>query len=216
MRNVRKGRADACKRQVTRDHRPLCVITSSIRSGAWYLIGLKCTPTLPFSLLLSLLPSFFHFPFHAPPLFVHFSSRIPLSLSLPLGHLSLPSTWNVRWWNEHGPRKAARSRTRCSERRGRIEILVRSGMPKYLTEKMISPHLDSSHCLGTARYTRRGWIRFFVEPEPFPPLSFEILVPRFRKPAPRSLLLVSSRREEGRFHDSFLRPFPVKVTERGE
>lgn len=201
------GRAEACKRQVTRDHRPLCVITSSIRSGAWYLIGLKCRPTLPFSLFLSLPPSFFHFPsaLHPP------SSSIFHRESLSFSHtLSFSPIHEILVDDETG--RGKRQGRKRGVAKGRNRRYLRSGMPKYLTEKMISPHLDFSHCPGTA-LPRWGWIRFLVEPEatssPFPPA---ILVHHLSS-APLSfhatLLLVST--EEGRGIPRFfsLRPFPA-------
>lgn len=96
--SIRMGRAEAYKRQVTRDHRPLCVITSSIRSGAWYLIGLKCRPTLPFSLFLSLPPSFFHFPsalFPSSSIFHRESLSFTYSLFLSRPFLSHPNEISV-------------------------------------------------------------------------------------------------------------------------
>lgn len=130
------GRAEACKRQVTRDHRPLCVITSSIQSGAWYLIGLKCRPTLPFSLFLSLPPSFSHFPSALCPSSVHFSSRISLFLSRPFSFSPIREIFV----DETKTGREKRQGLKRDVAKGRIEdIFVRSGMPKYLTEKMISP-----------------------------------------------------------------------------
>lgn len=148
---------------------------------------------------------FFPLSIRAPPLLVHFSSRISLVLThtLFLSHEILVDDETGRGKRQGRKRGVAKGRNRR---------YLRSGMPKYLTEKMISPHLDFSHCPGTA-LPRRGWIRFLVEPEatssPFPPA---ILVHHLSS-APLSfhatLLLVST--EEGREIPRFfsLRPFPA-------
>lgn len=179
--------AEAGKREVTRDRRPLCVIT---RPGPYYLIGLKCRPTLSHSLS--------PFPISSPAvsLSLFCSALFPFSPQLAQSSLMQHAC--------SAPKKAGRSKSGVAKK-GAGEGLASRGILKYLSEKMIFPHLAISAVRGSV-FERSGNIFSFGRPARGPS-PFSRSLSRDEALGVRSCMEKSSRgRRDSRFTYDSLRP----------